>query len=69
MSSPTINVTLAMPLNSYEEVWGMDNKDFHNSSDPLVHVVKRSGFCLEADIMLDQSVLLCWGEHLPASPY
>jgi len=69
MSSSTINVTLAMPLNSHEEVWGMDNKDFHDGSDPLVRGVKRSGFCLEADLMLDQFVLSCWGEHLSASPH
>jgi len=44
MSSNTINVTLAMPLSSHEEVWGMDNKDFHDGSDPLVRVVKHSRF-------------------------
>jgi len=47
MSSSTINVTLAMPLNSHEEVWGMDNKDFHDGSNPLVHAVKPLGFILK----------------------
>ena len=29
----------------------MDNKDFHDGSDTLVHVVKHSGICSEADLM------------------
>jgi len=51
MSHPT--VTLTFPAPSYEEVWGMDNKDFYDGSNELVRVVKPLGIYPESDLMLD----------------
>jgi len=52
MSTSSVNVTLPIPIGRQEEVWGMDNQDFHNGSNALVHVVKRSGIHPEANLML-----------------
>jgi len=45
MSAPTVTITLPTPNHEYEEVWGMDNKDFYDGSDDLVRVVKPLGIC------------------------
>ena len=47
MSAPPVTVTLTMPVGQQKEVWGMDNKDFHDGSDSLVRVVKCPGFVWE----------------------
>jgi len=43
MSTPIDTVLLSAQNYQYEEVWGMDNKDFYKGSDELVRVVKCSG--------------------------
>jgi len=45
MTPPTVNVNISLPctIGVQDEVWGMDNSDFYDGSDPLVRVVKRSG--------------------------
>jgi len=45
LSQPTITLTFPAPNYEYEEVWGMDNKDFYDGSARLVHVVKPLGIC------------------------
>jgi len=47
MSTPskTVRVSLELPvaIGAQDEVWGSDNVDFYEGSDPLVRVVKHSG--------------------------
>jgi len=46
MSAPTVNINLSLPIvmGHQDEVWGHDSEDFFDGSDPLVRVVKLSGF-------------------------
>jgi len=46
--------TITIPTNTlqYEEVWGIDNKDFYDGLDALVHVVKCSWICHELTLTL-----------------
>jgi len=43
MLTPNDSILLSAQNYQYEEVWGMDNKDFYEGSNELVHVVKCSG--------------------------
>ena len=46
MSTLSDTVLLSAMNYQYEEVWGMDNKDFYDGFNDLVRVVKRSRIIL-----------------------
>jgi len=52
MSSTPFTITIPTSFLQYEEVWGMDNKDFYDGSDALVCMVKCSWICHELNLTL-----------------